>query len=356
MDFSTIKTQGIRYCGAKTKLIPRILSLVPRETKTVLDAFSGSTRVAQALKIAGFQVDTNDLAEYSKIFGKCYIEDNTHFNISITKDLVNSLNDAKPIDGWFTEYYGGEPNSGGKKPFQIHNTRKLDGMLGQLATDVNKGTCLEAILLTSIILGLDKVDNTLGHQSAYLRGWSKRSYDNLRAECPRLLSSQFTHKVFQQDAAIISHPYDLVYIDPPYGTNRTDNITSRVRYNSYYHIWNTICKNDKPAVFGKNNRRADSSDKFPGALSVFESTNYDIVFNGIKTLCENLNTKHIIFSYSNKGKVTIPDLTNYFSTKFTLLKTEVIPHKENVQKSLVTDGEFMGDMGQNLEYLFLIKK
>jgi adenine-specific DNA-methyltransferase len=133
-------------------------------------------------------------------------------------------------------------------------------------------------------------------------------------------------------------------------------MTSRVRYNSYYHIWNTICKNDKPILFGKNNRRADSSDKFPGALSVFESTDYDTVFNSIKQLCENLNTKYLIFSYSNKSKVTISDLSDYFSTKFTLLKTEIIPHKENVQKKLTSNQEYMGDVGENLEYLFLIKK
>ena len=43
---------------------------------------------------------------------------------------------------------------------------------------------------------------------------------------------------------------------------------SRVRYASYYHIWTTVIKNDKPQLFGKVNRREDSRDLVAG--SIFE--------------------------------------------------------------------------------------
>ena len=43
---------------------------------------------------------------------------------------------------------------------------------------------------------------------------------------------------------------------------------SSVRYSSYYHIWTTICLNDKPNIFGKAKRRADTSGTIAG--SVFE--------------------------------------------------------------------------------------
>lgn len=348
-----IETQGIRYCGAKTKLIPQILSLVPSDCKTILDAFSGTTRVSQGFKLSGYSVDCNDLAEYSKVFGEAYIANNESFD---SFRIINTIElTARLIDDWFTKTYGGQPGVDVKKPFQSHNMRKLDGVLAEInrirVSDIEK-----SLLLTSIILGLDKVDNTLGHHAAYLRNWSKRSYDTFRFQKVKTISGSGEYNVFQQDVATIKKDYCLTYIDPPYGTNRVTNMTSRVRYNSYYHIWNTICKNDQPALFGVNNRRADSSDKFPGALSVFESTDYDAVLNAIKQLCENLSTKYIIFSYSNKSKVTIKDLTEYFSSKFTLLNTLIIPHKENVQKILTGNKEYMGDIGENLEYLFLIKK
>ena len=132
--------------------------------------------------------------------------------------------------------------------------------------------------------------------------------------------------------------------------------TSRVRYASYYHIWTTICKNDKPQVKGKANRRLDvSSDKTPGALSAYESTDYQIVFDEIKTLIASLNTKYILFSYNNKSKIKIDDLTDIFQ-KYNLIKMDSFAHKENVMKNCTSTQKWLGDSKENKEYLFLIRK
>ena len=48
--------------------------------------------------------------------------------------LINHLNAVEPIDGWFTEHYGGDSDAGsavqktGSKPWLRKNTRKLDGI------------------------------------------------------------------------------------------------------------------------------------------------------------------------------------------------------------------------------------
>ena len=51
------------------------------------------------------------------------------------RELIEHLNALPPTDGWFTENYGGLPNQGRsaqadglKRPWQIHNTRKLDAI------------------------------------------------------------------------------------------------------------------------------------------------------------------------------------------------------------------------------------
>lgn len=50
IDFSNIQTQGIKYAGSKLKIIPYILETIKDlEINNVLDGFSGSTRVSQAL-------------------------------------------------------------------------------------------------------------------------------------------------------------------------------------------------------------------------------------------------------------------------------------------------------------------
>ena len=45
-------TEGVKYAGSKLKLIPYILRLIKKvDAKTVLDGFSGTTRVSQALSL-----------------------------------------------------------------------------------------------------------------------------------------------------------------------------------------------------------------------------------------------------------------------------------------------------------------
>ena len=67
-------TQGIKYTGSKREILPVLLELIkPLNVKTVLDGFSGTTRVSQALKQAGYTVYANDIADWSKVFGECYL-------------------------------------------------------------------------------------------------------------------------------------------------------------------------------------------------------------------------------------------------------------------------------------------
>ncbi len=65
----------------------------------------------------------------------------------------------------------------------------------------------------------------------------------------------------QKDIFDIAQNYhDLAYFDPPYGSNNDKMPASRVRYKCYYHIWESVVKNDKPDTFGVSNRRIDTKD------------------------------------------------------------------------------------------------
>lgn len=60
------RTEGIKYAGSKLKLLPYILQLAKRiGVKTVLDGFSGTTRVSQAFAQRGYTVVCNDIAVWS---------------------------------------------------------------------------------------------------------------------------------------------------------------------------------------------------------------------------------------------------------------------------------------------------
>src|SRR6266550_8536611 len=67
-------TEGVKYAGSKLKLLPCILQFARRiDAQTVLDGFSGTTRVSQAFAQSGYQVICNDIAVWSEIFGSCYL-------------------------------------------------------------------------------------------------------------------------------------------------------------------------------------------------------------------------------------------------------------------------------------------
>jgi adenine-specific DNA-methyltransferase len=358
------ETEGIRYTGSKKSLLPNIHNLIKTTgCKSILDGFAGSTRVGQMLSNHGYIVTSNDLSDWSKVFGECYLSDtHTEEHYSL---IIEHLNNIEPEHGWFSETYGGmvTENPGGnaiqtdgkKRPWQLHNTQKLDAIreeIDRIAFGTEK-----SVLLTSLILALDKVDNGLGHQVAYLKEWSPRSYNRMILQVPKFPSNRGIHTILKGDIKDVKNEHDLVYLDPPYGTNNDVTKTTRVRYASYYHLWSTVIKNDRPLVKGASLRRDDvSSDRNPGAVSIYENTDELKVAEHMRDMLENLNTQHIIFSYNNKGRVSIDLLTDILSSIGKIKSIDQISHKENIQKKLTINKNWLGDQNENYEYLFLVEK
>ena len=357
------QTEGIRYAGSKRTLIPFIYQAIrDLPINTVMDGFSGSTRVSQFFKKAGYSVHANDLAAYSSVFGTAYLTNNDTRPDETTKK-IRYLNALAPVDGFFTETYGGTDDGKGnvvctdgkKKPFQVKNARKADAIRPEIDRIAANET-ERCILLTSLILALDKVENTLGHQVAYLSRWAPRSYEDVTLKMPSLISGSRSYKTTQTDVSSIRGQYDLAYFDPPYNTNNTVTVTTRVRYASYYHLWTTLVKNDNPAVVGAANRRYDcSSDRLPGAVTPYESTRSEVVEAEVERLIRGANAQFVLFSYSNKGKIPPQKIVNIMSA-LGRVTVSMIDHKENVQKSLTINNLWPGDLSRNYEYLFLLEK
>jgi adenine-specific DNA-methyltransferase len=185
--------------------------------ETVLDGFSGTTRVSQAFAQKGYSVTSNDVSVWSEVFATCYLLANNH--PKFYQEMIEHLNHLKGEEGWFTEKYGGD-STDVKKPFQIKNTMKLDAIREEIERFeiTHQDKCL---LLTSLILALDKVDNTLGHYAAYLSKWSARSFNDLELKLPLRIESKPTHTVVRDDIfnVVKNNRFDLAYLDPPYGSN-----------------------------------------------------------------------------------------------------------------------------------------
>lgn len=360
-------TEGIKYAGSKLKLLPHILRLAAKvNAKSVFDGFSGSTRVSQAFAQSDYRVVANDVSAWSEVFGTCYLlnpHPKNHFN-----ELINYLNALPEKEGWFTEHYGGDKENissaetdGFKKPWQTHNTRKLDAIREEIE-NLSLDKYEKAVALTSLILALDAVDSTIGHYASYLNEWSPRSFNRLCLKIPRLINNRLDNEVYRGDVFDILPKVatDLAYYDPPYGSNNEKMPPSRVRYSAYYHVWTSIVLFDKPELFGKVKRRVDSSDKV-GASEFEEFRRNDsgkfIAVEAIEKLLEQTNAEHIILSYSTDGRATAEQLTCAVAKAGKLVEVVEIDYKRNVMGAMRWTHDWVREAeGGNCELLFLIEK
>lgn len=341
--------ESIKYAGNKRKLLPQIKEMVAKiDCNHFWDVFSGSTVVSQSFS-KDCNVISSDISEWSKVLATCYLLNKKEKNEY--KELIDHLNNLSPIDGWFTENYGGE-----KRPWQVHNTRKLDAIREEVDR-LELDEITKSVSLTSLILALDKVDNTLGHYVAYLKDFSARSYNNLELKVPDIFPQEKEHIVLQDNVFNLLDKVhcDLAYIDPPYGTNNKKMPSSRVRYNSYYHVWKTIILNDRPKLFGKCNRREDSRDKY--AISEFESTDKEVVIDTFNRLFENIQSNHVLLSYNTTGILSIDELQDIITKYGKIIEIKNIPYKKNVMGAMTSKNEWNNDsLNKNEEILVLFHK
>lgn len=366
-----LDTEGIKYLGSKKEMLVHIDKAIDGlELRKVVDCFAGSTRVGQYFKNRGLSVVSNDINIWSLVFAECFLKNKKpkkHY-----EPLIDELNSLKPINGWFTKTYGGKningesvQEDGKKRIWQVHVTKKLDAIRKKIEEWKSEGKISkieESVLLTSLILALDKVDSTLGHQVAYLKNWSERSYKPLILEVPNFKVGKSKYEVYSDDANTISKKIkaDLYYFDPPYGSNNDLMPSSRVRYGQYYHIWKTIILNDKPDIVGKVNRRADCD--VIGSYSVFEDYRTDengkfLAQTAIEELFKNANSRYILFSYNNNSRVPIENIIQFIKESGWNFKINKIDYKKNIMASMSSTKEWVNlEDKENFEVLILIDK
>lgn len=363
MDFHT---EGVKYAGSKRRLLPNILTMVSSlPCRTVWDGFSGTTRVSQALVQSGFRVISSDLSILSEVFATAYLRNRQPSERY--QELMAHLNGLPLVEGWFSEHYGGEvglhgssvQSDGRKRPFQRKNMQKTDAIREELER-LNLDEVTRAVALTSLMLALDAVDNTLGHFSSYLREWSPRSYRDLTLRVPKLWVNEEEHEVYRADIFDLLGKVraDLAYLDPPYGSANEKMPPSRIRYASYYHFWRTLIENDRPATFGKALRRTDTTD--PLSASVFEEFRKDshgkfLAVEAIHRMLRAIQVPWVILSYSSRGRATTRDLLEAIQDVGRLEKVEVIGYPQHVMSRMQWTKEWSQRLEEpNREFLFLI--
>ena len=97
----------IKYLGSKRKLLGPIAAVFAdlAPGTRVLDLFSGTSRVSQALKQQGLYVCSNDHNLYAHTIARCYIEADAQSVLPDITEILKELETTKPEPGWFTRTY-----------------------------------------------------------------------------------------------------------------------------------------------------------------------------------------------------------------------------------------------------------
>src|SRR5690606_404486 len=97
----------IKYLGSKRLLIPAILQVIRGlpEVRTVIDLFSGTSRVGHALKAAGYRVLANDHNAYAETLARCYVQADREDVLADAARLVAELNLVPGAPGYVTQTF-----------------------------------------------------------------------------------------------------------------------------------------------------------------------------------------------------------------------------------------------------------
>lgn len=274
----------IKYLGSKRVLVPTLLALTEEleGVRSVLDLFSGTSRVGHALKRAGYRVVANDHNAYAATLARCYVEADDALAPEAER-LLAELRRLPGRPGYFTQTFCVE-----SRFLQPKNGERIDAIRARIAALALPPT-LEAILLTSLMEAADRVDSTTGVQMAYLKQWALRAHNDLELRLPELLPrSPHGPGRARQDEALdaADEEVDLAYLDPPYNQHR---------YHGNYHVWETLVRGDAPETYGVAKKRIDARHR----RSPFNSR---VEFAAaISAVLDRLRARHIILSFNDEG-------------------------------------------------------
>ena len=279
----------IKYLGSKRTLVPRIaqvMSVLAKHAgaRSVIDLFSGTSRVGHALKAQGLRVHSNDHNAYAATLARCYVQADREHIAQDAALLIDELGRLPSQAGYFTETFCEK-----SRFFHPKNGARVDAIREaivrkQLAPE------LEAVLLVSLMEAADRVDSTTGVQMAYLKQWAARASNDLQLRMPDVLPQARAGKssAHQLDAAdaVAALEADVAYLDPPYNQHK---------YLGNYHIWESLVLWDKPEVYGIACKRIDCKER----SSTFNSRTHSLA--SLTHVIENVRAKHLVVSFNNEG-------------------------------------------------------
>ena len=298
----------MRYLGCKQKLLPAIVAAVSRcgVPGAFFDAYAGTGSVLDGVKSTRPVIGT-DLLVACTVLAKCkacLTPESLTFNGAGWLATLSVLNDLEPVQGYIWKTF--TPH-GGRMYFTEDNGQRIDAMraeIERLRPLISEHE--HTFLLGCLIEAVSAVSNTSGTYGAYNKKWDPRSTKRIVLTNPFTLDGSSTNTIHHGDAKafLTTETYDILYLDPPYNTRQ---------YGSYYHVLETIVRNDMPEVRGVTGLRSWEDTKSRYCVRRFAMAELEETVR--KATCS-----HVLVSYNNEGimsKDEIVSVLNLFGTTTT---------------------------------------
>ena len=339
----------IKYIGSKRTLVPSILRAIGSlgRVTSVLDLFSGTSRVGHAMKGAGYRVHANDHNAYAAALAACYVQADYEDHYRAAARLIAEFNSLPGRPGYFTETFCEK-----SRFFQPKNGARIDAIREAIVAK-SLDPELEAVVLVALMEAADRVDSTTGLQMAYLKTWAPRAYNDIVLRVPNILPRSSTGKCsarrLEAADAATEVKADVTYIDPPYNQHS---------YLGNYHIWESLVLWDKPDVYGVACKRMDCRSR----KSVFNSRRrFKAALRG---LLRAVRSNYVVVSFNNEGYISRDEMELVLADCYggdAHVAVVENDHRRYVGAQIGIynpDGERVGKIShvRNKEYLYIVSK
>lgn len=300
----------MNYIGSKHSIIDFIWESIidvvgDKKNYSFCDIFAGTGVVGRYFKSYGYDIIANDNQYYSYVINKHFIENNDNITFSKLRSIgidnvfiyLNSLDNYK---GFIYNNYtseGTKDSDISRMYFTENNAIKIDSIRNQIEVWYKDKLINDSeyyYLITCLLESADKVANTASVYEAFLKNMKKSAQIDLDfRELPILINKNTNNKVYMEDCnELIKHiSGDILYMDPPYNERK---------YNTNYHILETIAYGDNPDIKGIAGVRCD------GSRSKYNSRKNAII--AFEDLIKNAKFKYIFLSYNDEGIMSIDDI------------------------------------------------
>lgn len=331
---------GTRYMGSKNKIIFDLWHYLQEiEFDSFLDVFAGSNVVSYFMKSKEKKVVTNDFMAISYFTSKAIIENNS---TRIAQEDLMFLLENPSNESFISETYK-----------DLYFTDEENQFLDQVRANIEllENEYKRALAISALTRACMKkrprgIFTFIGHRYDDGRKDIRKSLkdhfiDNIRDFNNAVFDNETTCEANNELSQKLDKTADLVYLDPPYYSPKSDN-----DYVRRYHFVEGLAKRWE----GLEIQEHTITKKFKSYQSPFSKRN--TAFDAFHSLIEKHKDSVIAISYSSNSIPTKEELTNILKE----YKNDVIVHEIDHIYSFGNQGNKIGNKSNRVkEYLFIGK-